>query len=97
VKRPGDLEAQVGAFVEHYNHARAHESLSNLTSTGDAARMEQLKPMIPLERVGSAEEVATAVLFPILLRALARTCYSACWLSEVDRALTDASARTGEL
>jgi putative transposase len=28
---PGDLEAQVGAFVEHYNHARAHESLSNLT------------------------------------------------------------------
>jgi len=28
---PGDLEAQVGAFVEHYPHARAHESLSNLT------------------------------------------------------------------
>ena len=28
---PGDLEAQVAAFVEHYNHARAHESLSNLT------------------------------------------------------------------
>src|SRR4051812_2071344 len=32
-------------------------------STGDAARMERLKPMIPLERVGSAEEVAAAVLF----------------------------------
>jgi putative transposase len=28
---PGALEAQVGAFVEHYNHARAHESLDNLT------------------------------------------------------------------
>lgn len=28
---PGDLEAQVRAFVEHYSHARAHESLSNLT------------------------------------------------------------------
>jgi transposase InsO family protein len=28
---PGALEAQVGAFVEHDNHARAHESLSNLT------------------------------------------------------------------
>jgi putative transposase len=28
---PGDLEAQVGAFVEHYNHLRYHESLSNLT------------------------------------------------------------------
>jgi len=28
---PGALEAQVGAFVEHYNHARYHESLHNLT------------------------------------------------------------------
>jgi len=28
---PGALEEQVAAFVEHYNHARAHESLRNLT------------------------------------------------------------------
>jgi RNA-directed DNA polymerase len=28
---PGDLEAQIGAFVEHYNHRRYHESLNNLT------------------------------------------------------------------
>jgi transposase InsO family protein len=38
---PGALEEQVGAFVEHYNHARAHESLSNLTpptSTSAGAR-----------------------------------------------------------
>ncbi len=28
---PGDLEAQVDAFVEHYNHHRYHESLGNLT------------------------------------------------------------------
>ena len=28
---PGALEAQIGAFIERYNHARAHESLSNLT------------------------------------------------------------------
>jgi putative transposase len=28
---PGALEEQISAFVEHYNHARAHESLSNLT------------------------------------------------------------------
>ena len=28
---PGDLEAQVSAFVEHYNHRRYHESLGNLT------------------------------------------------------------------
>ena len=28
---PGDLEAQVGAFVEHHNHRRYHESRGNLT------------------------------------------------------------------
>ena len=28
---PGDLEAQIEAFVEHYNHRRYHESLSNVT------------------------------------------------------------------
>ena len=28
---PGDLERQVAAFVKHYNHARYHESLGNLT------------------------------------------------------------------
>jgi putative transposase len=28
---PGDLEAQIGAFVDHYNHRRYHESLDNLT------------------------------------------------------------------
>ncbi len=28
---PGDLERQVAAFVDHYNHRRYHESISNLT------------------------------------------------------------------
>ena len=28
---PGDLEVSIGRFVEHYNHHRYHESLSNLT------------------------------------------------------------------
>ena len=28
---PGDLKAQIGAFVEHYNHRRYHESLDNVT------------------------------------------------------------------
>jgi len=28
---PGDLEAQIEAFVAHYNHDRYHESLNNLT------------------------------------------------------------------
>ena len=28
---PGDLEAHIGRFVEHYNHQRYHESLKNLT------------------------------------------------------------------
>ena len=29
--QPGDLEAKIDAFVDHYNHRRYHESLSNLT------------------------------------------------------------------
>ena len=28
---PGDLEAQIDTFVEHYNHRRYHESIDNLT------------------------------------------------------------------
>ncbi|MGV0821169.1 IS3 family transposase [Martelella sp. AMO21009] len=28
---PGDLEAQIAAFIEHYNHRRYHESLDNVT------------------------------------------------------------------
>jgi putative transposase len=28
---PGDLEAHIEAFVEHYNHQRYHESIDNLT------------------------------------------------------------------
>ena len=28
---PGDLEARIGDFIEHYNHRRYHESLNNLT------------------------------------------------------------------
>ena len=28
---PGDLERQIEAFVEHYNHRRYHESLGNVT------------------------------------------------------------------
>jgi putative transposase len=28
---PGDLECQIEAFIEHYNHQRYHESLSNVT------------------------------------------------------------------
>jgi putative transposase len=28
---PGDLERQIDVFVKHYNHARYHESIDNLT------------------------------------------------------------------
>lgn len=28
---PGDLERQIGVFVDHYNHRRYHESIGNLT------------------------------------------------------------------
>ena len=28
---PGDLQRQIGAFVEYYNNQRYHESLNNVT------------------------------------------------------------------
>ena len=46
---PGALEAQIGAFIERYNHARAHESLNNLTPAdfyhgrGDAILAERAR------------------------------------------------------
>ena len=44
---PGDLEAEIAAFVDHYNTRRYHESLNNLvpadvyTGRGDAIRIER--------------------------------------------------------
>jgi NAD(P)-dependent dehydrogenase (short-subunit alcohol dehydrogenase family) len=32
-------------------------------STQDAARMERLRPFIPMQRIGEPEEIAEAVLF----------------------------------
>ena len=55
---PGELEKQVADFVEHYNHARAHESLSNLTPAdvyfgrggGILAERERIKRQTPMDR-----------------------------------------------
>ncbi len=45
---PGDLEAQIEAFVDHYNHQRYHESLNNVAPADvyigrDTAILEQRK------------------------------------------------------
>jgi NAD(P)-dependent dehydrogenase (short-subunit alcohol dehydrogenase family) len=32
-------------------------------STGDQARVERIRPMIPMQRIGTAEEIANAILF----------------------------------
>ena len=49
---PGDLEASIGRFVDHYNHRRYHESLSNLTPADVYFGRGQT---ILLEREGSNE------------------------------------------
>jgi putative transposase len=36
---PGDLEAQIQAFVEYYNHRRYHESLDNVTPADASAEL----------------------------------------------------------
>ena len=35
---PGDLEAQIAAFVDDYNHYRYHESIDNLTAQRGGGR-----------------------------------------------------------
>jgi len=51
---PGDLEARIEAFVEHYNHQRYHESLSNVSNgaqTGPRIGVEE-GPPFEIERRG---------------------------------------------
>src|SRR5205085_5559414 len=54
----GDLETQIAAFVDDYNHRRYHESIDNLTrptSTSDAAQ-----PSWPNEKGSSDRPLLTA-------------------------------------
>jgi putative transposase len=52
---PGDLETQIEAFVEHYNHRRYHESLSNVTPAdayfGRAEAIIQQREMIKRQTI----------------------------------------------
>ena len=41
---PGDLERQIDAFVDHYNHRRYHESLDNLTLADECQRRRDSGP-----------------------------------------------------
>jgi putative transposase len=47
---PGELEQQIEAFVDHYNHRRYHESLDNLTPvdvyTGQGAAIQRERQRI---------------------------------------------------
>ena len=45
---PGDLETQIAAFVDDYNHRRYHESIDNLTP-------DVVQPSWPIEQ-GSSED-----------------------------------------
>lgn len=52
---PGDLEGAVQRFVEHYNHARYHESLKNLTPAdvyfGRATKILNMREKIKRETI----------------------------------------------
>ena len=52
---PGDLERQIAAFVEHYNHRRYHESLNNVTPAdayfGRAEAIIQLRERIKRQTI----------------------------------------------
>ena len=52
---PGDFEAQIKAFVEHYNYRRYHESLSNVTPAdayfGKASAIIEQREMIKRQTI----------------------------------------------
>lgn len=57
---PGDLERQIGAFVEHYNHVRYHESIENLTpADGDGSSQNENVSSLPLCSLSEADRADT--------------------------------------
>jgi transposase InsO family protein len=52
---PGDLEAQIEAFVEHYNNHRYHESLKNVTPAnvyhGRGAKIRKMREEIKKQTI----------------------------------------------
>lgn len=52
---PGDLERQIGAFVDHYNNHRYHESLANLTPAdvyhGRSAKILKMREEIKTQTI----------------------------------------------
>ena len=57
-KEVADDGIRVNAVAPGMIETEIHE-----LSTGDVARMERIRPMIPMQRIGQPEEVAEAVLF----------------------------------
>ncbi len=55
---PGDLERQIRAFVEHYNHVRYHESIDNLAPAD--VYFGGLRQSSPSENASSATPSQTA-------------------------------------
>ena len=51
---PGDLERQIDAFVEHYNHVRYHESIDNLTPGRRLLRTEAETILAERQRIKRA-------------------------------------------
>ncbi len=48
---PGDLEAHIEAFVEHYNHRRCHESLKTITPADAYFGRRQIILLLERERI----------------------------------------------
>ena len=69
---PRDLEAQIDAFVDHYNHHRYHESLNNLTPADVyCGRGQTILLMMPSHPspVRSTSARANARTIPLMVRA----------------------------
>jgi Integrase core domain len=71
---PGDLERQIGAFIEHCNHQRYHESLNNVTPAdayfGRAQAIIQLRERIKRRTVGGIALGVLLIVEDVMSRVL---------------------------
>lgn len=72
---PGDLEAQIKAFIQHYNHQRYHESLGNLAVNLDW--MARSGPLTGLN-IGAGLRHVDKVFADVFDQSLTGTAYQQC-------------------
>ena len=84
---PGDLEAHIGRFVEHYNHRRYHESLKNLSPAdvyfGRGQKILNMRERIKRDTCPFPDTIGRLSAYPAKLLSLASHASAAARISSM--------------